>query len=77
MEIKVLGSGCAKCNKLKKVVEEIVNDESLDANIEKVEDIKKIMSYGVMASPGLVIDEEVKFAGRLPSKKAIKNMILE
>ena len=77
MEIKVLGSGCAKCNKLKKVVEEIVNDESLDANIEKVEDIKKIMSYGVMASPGLVIDEEVKFAGRLPSKKEIKKMILD
>ncbi|MGM0380322.1 MAG: thioredoxin family protein [Bacillota bacterium] len=77
MEIKVLGSGCSKCGKLMKVTQEIVKEENLDANVEKIEDIKKIMSYGVMASPGLVVDEEVKFAGRLPSKKEIKKMLLD
>lgn len=77
MEIKILGTGCAKCGKLMKATQKVVKEENLDANIEKVEDIKKIMSYGVMASPALVVDEEVKIAGRLPSKKEIKKVLLD
>lgn len=77
MEIKVLGSGCAKCTKLYDVVNEIIAEENIDATVEKVKDIKTIMNYGVMSSPGLVIDGEVKFAGSLPSKKKIKKIILK
>lgn len=76
MIIKILGTGCSKCNKLTKVVKEIVEENNLDASVEKVENMKDIMSYGILSTPGLVIDEEVKFSGSVPSKKKIKKMLL-
>lgn len=75
MIIKVLGSGCAKCKKLQSNAMEAVEQLGIDATIEKVQDIKEIMAYGVMSTPGLVVDEEVKITGRVASVEDIKNII--
>lgn len=67
MVIKVLGSGCANCQKLEGLATKAVAELGLDAEIVKVTDIGQIMAYGVMSTPALVIDEELKLAGRVPS----------
>ena len=67
MVIKVLGSGCASCQKLEALAARAVEDLGLDAQVVKVTDMQEIMSYGVMSTPALVIDEELKLAGRVPS----------
>ncbi|MEW6696593.1 MAG: thioredoxin family protein [Bacillota bacterium] len=77
MEIKVLGSGCKKCTELDKLVREVLAEMNVKANVEKVEDIAQIVQYGVMLTPGLVIDGKVKISGRLPGKADIKKMISE
>ena len=77
MIIKILGSGCANCKKLQAVTEEVIKTIGVEANIEKVEDIKKIMGYGVMRTPAIVINEKVKAFGRIPSKDEIKKYIQE
>jgi small redox-active disulfide protein 2 len=75
MEIKVLGTGCPKCKALEKLTREAVAELGVDANIEKVEDIVKIMSYGIMHTPALVVDGKVVLSGRLPNITEIKNLI--
>lgn len=75
MEIKVLGSGCAKCKKLEANVKEAVEELGLDATIQKVEDIQEIIAYGVMKTPALVVNEEVKMMGRVPKVKEIKKIL--
>ena len=75
MNIKILGTGCKKCQKLYELCNEIVAELEIEANIEKVEDLKAILGYGVMTTPGLVINEELKVSGKLPSKKAVKDII--
>ena len=75
MKIEILGVGCAKCHKLEELVRETVKAQGLSADISKVEDIKKIMSYGVMTTPALVVDGEVKVAGKLPSSEDIKKLL--
>lgn len=75
MNIKILGSGCANCKKLQAVTEEVVKEMNVAANIEKVEDIQKIMGYGVMRTPAIVINEKVKAFGRIPGKDEIKKYI--
>lgn len=77
MNIKILGSGCANCKKLQAVTEEAVKEIGTDATLEKVEDIQKIMGYGVMRTPAIVINEKVKAFGRIPSKDEIKKYILD
>jgi small redox-active disulfide protein 2 len=67
MKIEVLGTGCAKCKTVEKVAQEAVAKLGMFAQVEKVEDIAKIMDYGVMSTPGLVINGEVKLTGRVPS----------
>lgn len=66
MVIKVLGSGCANCQKLETLAKQAVANLGLDASIEKITDIADIMAYGVMSTPALVVDEQVKLAGRVP-----------
>ncbi len=73
--IKVLGSGCARCNKLETLVRLAVEETGTDAEIEKIEDIRKITPYGVMSTPALVIDEEVKVTGTVPSLDELKKLI--
>ncbi|MTI81066.1 MAG: thioredoxin family protein [Firmicutes bacterium] len=77
MEIKVLGPGCKKCQSLDKLVREATSELNIQANIEKVEDIPAIVQYGVMTTPGLVVDGKVKFSGRVPSKDKIKKILSE
>jgi small redox-active disulfide protein 2 len=67
MEIKVLGTGCANCNKLESATREAVERAGIGASIEKVTDLQAIMSYGVMSTPALVVDGELRLAGRVPS----------
>jgi small redox-active disulfide protein 2 len=75
MEIKVLGTGCTNCKNLEKAVFNTLAEMDLAANVEKVEDITKIMSYGIMRTPALVIDEKVVLYGRVPSTKELKELI--
>jgi len=75
MEIKVLGTGCAKCKKLEQLTEKAVAELGVEATIEKVEDIYKIMQFGVMSTPGLVIDGKVVLSGRLPKTEELKEWL--
>lgn len=75
MEIKILGSGCAKCKTLEKLTREVVEQNGIDASISKVEDIMEIMKYGVMATPALVVDGKVVIKGRVPSQQEIKEAL--
>lgn len=76
MEIKVLGTGCAKCKQLEKTVRLAVDELGIDAEVEKVTELTDIMSYGIMATPGLVIDGEVRLSGRLPKLEELKSILL-
>ena len=75
MEIKVLGTGCAKCKSLEKVTRKAVDELNLDATVTKVEDIQKIMDYAVMRTPALVINEEVVLSGQLPKVAEVKELL--
>ena len=77
MTIKILGTGCPKCIKLEELAKRAVAELNVDANVEKIADLDKIMSYGVMMTPGLVINEQVKSAGKLPSVDQIKTWLQE
>jgi small redox-active disulfide protein 2 len=76
MLIKILGSGCANCKKLLANTEEAVKELGLDVQIEEVKDIEKIIDYGVMKTPALVIDEKVKSSGRVLGTEEIKKFLL-
>jgi small redox-active disulfide protein 2 len=75
MEIKILGTGCPKCKTLEKVTREAVAESGIDATIEKVEDIVKIMEYHVMLTPVLVINEKVVLSGQVPTVSQIKELL--
>ncbi len=75
MEIKVLGPGCPKCQKAEKVVKEAVAEAGVDADVEKVTDIMEIAGYGVMGTPAVVVDGEVKLVGKVPSKDDVKSWL--
>lgn len=75
MEIKVLGTGCAKCKKLEKATLEAVSELGIDAVVKKEEDIYRIMEYGIMRTPGLVIDGKVVASGRLLTVEEIKELL--
>ena len=75
MKIKVLGPGCARCQQLEKTTKEVVRDLGIDAEIEDVKDIKKIMEYPILTTPGLVIDEKLVCSGRVPSKAEVTTFI--
>lgn len=75
MYIKVLGTGCANCKKLEANVKEAVKGLNIEATVEKVEDIKEIMAYGVMKTPALVIDDQVKTVGKVLGVEEIKKYL--
>ncbi len=75
MNIKVLGPGCPKCKALEKLTREVVEQNGINAEISKVEDIMDIMSYNVMSTPALVINEKVEIKGRVPSAEEIMKIL--
>jgi small redox-active disulfide protein 2 len=75
MDIKILGSGCTNCKNLEKATYNAVAELDLVATISKVEDIQKIMAYGIMRTPALVVDEKVLIYGRVPSVAEIKELL--
>ncbi|MGE5372991.1 MAG: thioredoxin family protein [Solirubrobacterales bacterium] len=77
MEIKVLGTGCARCRQLEKDVTAVLASLDVEAAVEKVQDIQKIMAYNVMSTPALVINEKVKVFGRVPSRSDLSRYIRE
>jgi small redox-active disulfide protein 2 len=76
MLIQVLGTGCTKCKTLHEMVKKAVQETGVDAEVEKVEDIQQIMAFELIMTPGLVINGEVKAAGRLLSVEEVKKLIL-
>jgi len=75
MDIKVLGPGCAKCEMTKKNVEDAVAEAGVDAEVEKVTDLVEIAKYGVLGTPAVVIDGEVKSVGKVPPKDEVQRWI--
>jgi small redox-active disulfide protein 2 len=75
MKLQILGTGCPKCKKLAENAEAAVKDLGVECNIEKVTDINEIMKFGVMMTPALAIDGQVKVVGKVPSADEIKQML--
>ena len=75
MKIEILGTGCPKCKKTKELTKDVVNELGASAEIIEVTDLNKIIDYGVMITPALVIDGDVKVAGKIPEKEEIKKWI--
>ncbi len=73
--IKILGSGCAKCNKLYEMTDQAAGQLDIEFEMEKVTDMAKFVEYGVMITPALVVDGEVKSTGSVPSIEKLKNLI--
>ena len=77
MEIKILGTGCPKCKILEKVTREAVAETGINATVDKVDDIVKILEYGIMHTPGLVINGKVVLSGQVPTMKQVKEIIIK
>lgn len=75
MKIQILGTGCAKCKTLHETVLRAVAETGAAVEVEKIEDIQRILSFDIVMTPGLAIDGEVKAAGRLPSLDEVKSLL--
>jgi len=75
MKIQILGTGCPKCKQVEANAREAVKNSGIDAVIEKVTDINRIIDFGVTVTPALAIDGEIKFSGKIPSVEEIKEVI--
>ncbi|NHA14030.1 thioredoxin family protein [Thioalkalivibrio sp. XN279] len=73
--IQILGTGCAKCNRLAEAAEQAAKDLELDYQLEKVTDMLRFADFGVMITPALAVDGEVKVSGRVPSQDELKQML--
>ena len=76
LNIKVLGSGCTNCKNLEKLCREVAAENSIEAEIEKVTDFKEIMSYGILSTPGLVLNDKVVSSGKLPTKSTLAHWLI-
>lgn len=77
INIKILGTGCPKCKQTTAVVQDVVTENNIDATIEKVEDIMEILKYNVMSTPAVVINNEIKIKGRVPSRAEITALLMD
>lgn len=75
MEIKVLGTGCAKCKATYQAIEKVINENHLKVRLTKVEDIVEIINSGVMATPAVIVDGAVKIKGHVPSESEIREVL--
>jgi small redox-active disulfide protein 2 len=71
IEVKVLGSGCTNCETTKKLIEHVASENGIAITLEKVEDMAEIMAYGIMSTPGVLVDGKIAHAGGVPDKKTI------
>ncbi len=77
MEIKILGTNCARCRSLEKLVRMVVDETGIEARISKVEEVMDIMQYGIMTTPALVVDGRIVLKGRVPSAKELKSILVK
>ena len=77
MKIEILGTGCPKCKKLSELIQTVVQELGISVEIKKITDINQIIDYGVMVTPALVIDGDVRVAGKIPSKQEIAEWVKE
>jgi small redox-active disulfide protein 2 len=75
LTIKVLGSGCANCKRLEQIARKVISDMSIEADVIKVTDYNDIMSYNILSTPGLVIDEKVVSSGRIPTPAEVTTWV--
>ena len=75
MKIEIYGSGCAKCKKTEEIVRQVVNELNIKAEISKIEDLQKIIDKGIMMTPAVAIDGEIKILGRVPSTQDVKKIL--
>ncbi|GAB4298527.1 MAG: thioredoxin family protein [Ignavibacteriaceae bacterium] len=75
LDIKVLGPGCANCIKLENLVKEVVTEKNLQANIEKITDREKFLDYGIMMTPGLIVNGKVLAMGKIPTKSTLEHWL--
>ncbi len=76
MEIKILGPGCARCDQLEHTTKEVVKELGIDLSLEHVRDMKKIIEYPILTTPGLVVNEELMCSGRVPNKAEVTQFII-
>lgn len=75
MEIKVLGPGCAKCKTTYNVIEKVIKENNLDVKLTKVDDIMEMVSYNIMTTPAVEVDEVVKMKGQVPTESDVKKLL--
>lgn len=75
MEIKVLGPGCARCKTTYNVIEKVIKENNLDVKLTKVDDIMEMVSYNIMTTPAVVVDEVVKMKGQVPTESDVKKLL--
>lgn len=75
MKIKILGPGCTRCHQLEQTTREVIREIGIEARIEEVKDVKTIMQYPILTTPGLVIDERLVCSGRVPTKAEVTTFI--
>ena len=76
MNVKILGPGCSRCHQLDQLVRDVVSELAINASVEEVKDMKKIMSYSIVMTPGLVINEELVCSGKVPNKAEVTQFII-
>jgi small redox-active disulfide protein 2 len=77
LDIKVLGTGCANCIKLEELVKQVVLENKFEADIQKVTDKEKFMDYGIMLTPGLVVNGKVLSTGKIPTKSTLEHWLID
>ena len=75
INIKVLGIGCAKCQQTTSIIQEVISENNINAFVEKIEDVMKIVEYNIVSTPAVLINNEVKIKGRVPSKQEILDLL--
>jgi len=74
-DVKVLGTGCSRCKVTMKLIEDVARDLGVEIAIEKVEDVQRIMAFGIMSTPGVVIDGKVVLSGRVPTRAVVASWL--
>lgn len=77
LDIKVLGPGCVNCIKLENLVKEFVTENNIPANVEKIMEREKFIDYGIMLTPGLVVNGKVRISGKIPTKSTLEHWLKE